>query len=153
MAISLPPTHRGFSPQKPFPPLANQEPNKSDCGTSDCNLLTTFSGLPLRGLSLSFVLSPETLKLSFSGIPSFYAREVFFNISKMKVINIIIFNLVSAVLYAAGAYSAETLTDILALLAGMVQSLIYIVNLNNYPSVYFNLCKDYNSLIVPMQFD
>jgi hypothetical protein len=70
----------------------------------------------------------------------------------MKVINIIIFNLVSAVLFAAAASSAETLTDILALLAGMVQSLIYIVNLNNYPSVYFNLCNRYNSLIMPHHF-
>lgn len=53
-------------------------------------------------------------------------------------------------LYAVGAYSAETLTDILALVAGMVQSLINIVNLNNYPSVYFNLCRNYISIIVPI---
>jgi hypothetical protein len=71
----------------------------------------------------------------------------------MKVFNIIIFNLVSAVLFAMAAYSAETLTDILALIAGMVQSLIYIVNLNNYPSVYFNLCTASNSLIVPLHLD
>ncbi|MBA4239592.1 MAG: hypothetical protein C0448_02610 [Sphingobacteriaceae bacterium] len=57
-----------------------------------------------------------------------------------EVFNIFVFNLVSAVLYALAAYSAETLTDILALLAGMVQSLLYIINLNNSPSVYFNLC-------------
>jgi hypothetical protein len=71
----------------------------------------------------------------------------------MKVINIIIFNLVSAVLFAAGAYSAETLTDILAMMAGMVQSLIYIVNLNNYPSVYFNLCTLSISVTVPTKFN
>lgn len=34
-------------------------------------------------------------------------------------------------LFALGAYSAETLADTLALSAGLVQSLIYIVNLNN----------------------
>ncbi len=68
----------------------------------------------------------------------------------MKVINIIIFNLVSAVLFAAGAYSAETLTDILALIAGMVQSMIFIVNLNNSPSVYLNLCKLNIAQIVPI---
>jgi hypothetical protein len=56
-------------------------------------------------------------------------------------------------LYAVGAYSAETLSDILALTAGMVQSLICIVNLNIYPSVYFNLCTDLRTLIVPLQFD
>ena len=73
--------------------------------------------------------------------------------SKMKVYNNIIFNLISAMLYAVGAYSAETLSDILALTAGMVQSLICIVNLNIYPSVYFNLCTDLRTLIVPLQFD
>jgi hypothetical protein len=49
----------------------------------------------------------------------------------MKVINTIVFNLTSAMLYAYAAYKAETLTDVLALSAGLVQSLIYIVNLNN----------------------
>jgi len=57
----------------------------------------------------------------------------------MKVINIIIFNIIGILLYEVGAYSAENLTDILAMMAGMVQSLIYIINLNNYPSA-FRLC-------------
>jgi len=67
----------------------------------------------------------------------------------MKSINTILFSLTAMVLYVIAACLADTLTDILALTAGMVQSMIYIINLNNYPSVYFNLCIEFNSKIIP----
>ncbi|MES2655445.1 MAG: hypothetical protein V4620_07650 [Bacteroidota bacterium] len=51
----------------------------------------------------------------------------------MKIINII-FNIIGLLLYTISAYSAENMTDILAMMAGMVQCLICIINLNNYPS-------------------
>jgi hypothetical protein len=68
----------------------------------------------------------------------------------MKSINTIVFATMSTLLFAGAAYTAENLSDILALSAGVVQGLIYIIDLNNYPSVYFNLCNYYHSLIVPL---
>ena len=57
-----------------------------------------------------------------------------FNFIKLKVSNTTLFNLISTLLLLVSAYTAETLSDTLAIIAGMAQSLIFIINLNNYPS-------------------
>jgi hypothetical protein len=56
-----------LNPFKPLSTLSQSLTNISiECGTSDCKLITTSSGLPPRGLALSFV-PPETLEINFLG--------------------------------------------------------------------------------------
>jgi hypothetical protein len=67
----------------------------------------------------------------------------------MLVLNHTTLSLVSAVLYAVAACLAESLPDILALLAGILQMSVQFRNLNSSPSAYFNLSNKNTSQFIP----